>query len=239
MRNPGKTNDRQQHREPYDPNPTLTDNPMPTPSPVAVLEFATPEAQISVIGPLREKYDNTAAFAGAEWQQASQCQADMDKWAQEIEDAKRIKAEAEQRIDDRQTWIEQRGGDKQRHMVHGKQACDVANPLAVLLRVAGVEVPTLDAPVIEAALFPVVSQDMKVHPLDTSKPLGVVQSPSQGPLLENPPVGHCIRCGQEVWRVAASDTSPNGVTHGWGGTCDPNAKEPEFADLGEGRAVAS
>ncbi|MEO3856117.1 hypothetical protein [Acrocarpospora sp. B8E8] len=58
------------------------------------------------------------------------------------------------------------------------------------------------------------------------------------PFADNQPDGHCIRCGQPVWRVPASPTNPRGATHSFGATCDPDSPDSEVADLGE-QAVAS
>lgn len=205
-------------------------------APAPVVVFATSEAQASVTGPLRDRYENAVTFASAEWEQAGKCQADIDEWAREIAE--------------RQQWIERRTLDMQQHMVHGQQACDVANPAAELLAFAGVHVERISAPVISSAPPSIQPADRRVHPLDTSRPLpdpvaepkaGVVDpSPTgvQSP-MDNPPAGHCILCGQSVWRTARTETSPNGVTHGWGAICDPNADVREYADLGEGREVAS
>lgn len=228
----------QQHRDPYDPNPTLVDSTAPQPaasSPVPLVQFATPEARANVVGPLRDKYDSAAAFARSEWDQAVQCQADIDGWGGDIDAARRLIREAQERIEEREHQIEGRELDKKQHMLRGEQGRDVANPTAVFLAMAGDNVPQITAPTIEPGPPALSVADTRVHPLDTSAPLSAVQ----GSPMDNPHAGHCIRCGQQVWRVAQSETSPNGVTHGWGATCDPNAEQPEFADLGEGRAVAS
>ncbi|MDH2424834.1 hypothetical protein [Sphaerisporangium sp. TRM90804] len=215
-------------REPYDPNPTLTDN-QPPASRAPLVQFATPEAAHTVTGPIREKYENAVALANAEWEQAFKAQADVDAWLGEIADL--------------QKKIDARALDKQQHLHHAQQACDVANPASVLLGMTGVHVPQIAAPPAVTSPAPGIPSlrvsDLKVHPLDTSKPLGSAQDAPQGSPFDNPSVGHCIHCGQEVWRTERTETSPNGLTHGWGASCDPHAQNPQYADMGEDRERAS
>ena len=52
------------------------------------------------------------------------------------------------------------------------------------------------------------------------------------------PHGRCLNCGQDAWRKPASPHHPKGATHSFGATCDPEAEEMTYADLGPVRAEA-
>lgn len=208
----------QQHQQPYQ---DQTPDAAPAPTPRAVV-FATPEAAHTVTAPLREKYDGAVTFANTEWQQAFRAQADIDGMLDQIEELKKK--------------IDQRSLDKQQHLMHAQQACDVANPAAVLLGLAGVDVEQISPPIVVSAGAPprLSVAEVKANPLDTSRPLAEVA----GSRMDNPPAGHCIHCGKEVWRVEVSSTSPNGLIHGWGASCDPTSDSSTYADMGEDRVAA-
>lgn len=53
---------------------------------------------------------------------------------------------------------------------------------------------------------------------------------------DDPAAGPCINCGVSAWKAPASPIHPKGATHSFGATCDPNADNPTYADLGEQRA---
>lgn len=211
--------DRQQPYPPQQPEPAAPPAAVAMPTPV--VQFASAEAAHSVITPLREKYDNQVTFANAEWEQAFRCAADIDGWQAEI-------ADLQKRIDARSL-------DKRQHLHHAQQACDVANPAAVLLGMAGVRVPQITPPPAFTSPAPAIPAlhvaDLKLHPADAG------QGDEQ--VLENPPDGFCIHCGEAVWRTAVSKTSPNGCAHTWGSSCNPDDPNAKDADLGEGREVAS
>lgn len=210
----GRNQDRQQ---------LYPQTPEPAPAPaVPVVSFATPEAHATITGPLREKYETAVTFANAEWEQAFKAQADIDGWLAEIDDLRK-------RIDARTL-------DKQQHLHHAQQGCDVANPASALLALAGVHVPQIATPPAVTSPAPAIPAlhvaDLKVHPADAA------HDTSQASSMENPPVGHCINCGKDVWRVERSETSPHGLTHGWGASCYPESKTSTYADMGEDRVAS-
>lgn len=223
----GRNQDRQQ---PYPPQTSEPAVPAAVPLPVQaapLVQFATAEAAHTVTSPIRERYEHAVAYANTEWDHARGCQTDIDKAAQEIRDA-------EKAIKERKQLIEQLTLKKQQHMVHGQQGCDVANPAAELLGLAGVHVQKIYAPIIESAVLDFGSDDVKVHPLDTSKPLDSVQ----GGFPETEPDGYCTQCGEVAWRRPVSETAPKGATHSFGPTCRPEDPDSPVADLGEIQAEA-
>ncbi|MEV7008252.1 hypothetical protein [Streptosporangium sp. NPDC051022] len=121
------------------------DNEQPPPAdqlvhpPAPVVRFATDAAAQSVTGPLKQRYDDAAAFAFAEWQQADQCDADIAGCQREIADLKR-------RIVELEETIQRRSLDRQQHLTHAQQGVDVANPSADLLGYTGVQVPQVIRP---------------------------------------------------------------------------------------------
>lgn len=58
------------------------------------------------------------------------------------------------------------------------------------------------------------------------------------PFSDDVPHGRCLNCGQDAWRKPASPHHPKGATHSFGATCDPEAEEMTYADLGPVRAEA-
>ncbi|GAA0853274.1 hypothetical protein ACFQVD_26825 [Streptosporangium amethystogenes subsp. fukuiense] len=127
--------------------------------------FATDAAAQSVTAPIKERYDQAAAFAYAEWAQADRCDADMNGWRQEIAESERRIAEEKQRVAEREQWIQRRTLDRQQHLTHAQQAVDVANPNAILLGVSGVEVPQV--------IRPLPSLDLVTQPVTDPSPTGV------------------------------------------------------------------
>lgn len=119
----------------------------------------------------------------------------------------------------------------------GKRIDDAKAYIAREEHYAGQEEKTRDgyAAALEILGAPVPSQaDIKVHPLDTSKPLSAVQ----GGFPETEPDGYCNQCGDVAWRRPVSETAPKGATHSFGPTCRPEDPDSPVADLGEIQAEA-
>ncbi|MFB9681293.1 hypothetical protein [Streptosporangium vulgare] len=133
--------------------------------PTPAVTFATDAAAQSVTAPIKERYEQAASFAYAEWAQADRCDVDMNGWQQEIAEAKKRIAEETQRIAEREQWIQRRTLDRQQHITHAQQAVDVANPNAELLGVAGIEVPRV--------VRPLPSLDLIAQPITDPAPTGV------------------------------------------------------------------
>ncbi|MGW4663239.1 hypothetical protein [Streptosporangium sandarakinum] len=101
---------------------------------------------------------------------------------------------------------------------------NVVRDAAALLAHAGVDVP---AEVEAVQVSPLASPqgDANGHAAQFGGPVQ--------PFPADPADGFCINCGQPAWKKPASPHHPKGATHSFGATCDPNADEPTYADLGE------
>ncbi|MEV7013462.1 hypothetical protein [Streptosporangium sp. NPDC051022] len=128
------------------------DNEQPSPAdqlvhpPAPVVRFATDAAAQSVIGPIRDRYEQAAAFAYAEWQQADKAETDIAAYQRDIADAEKRIAEDQQLVSDREQQIQRRTLDRQQHLTHAQQGADVANPNAQYLNWSGVQVPEVIRP---------------------------------------------------------------------------------------------
>lgn len=178
--------------------------------PTPAITFATDAAAQSVIGPLKEQYEKAAAFAYTEWRKADECDADMAAWRKEIAE--------------RDRWIQQRGLARQQHNLHAQQAVDVANPIAEMLGAAGVQAPQVVRP------LPSVDPAHAEH--GVSREAHAAQFGGPLSFADDSPHGPCLNCGKPAWRKPVSPHHPQGATHSFGATCDPEAEEPTYADLG-------
>lgn len=114
--------------------------------PAPVVRFATDAAAQSVIAPMQDRYEQAAAFAYTEWQQADRAEADITICQKDIVDAQTRIAEDQKLIADREKQIQRRTLDRQQHLTHAQQGADIANPTAELLSHAGVQVPQVLRP---------------------------------------------------------------------------------------------
>lgn len=84
----------------------------------------------------------------------------------------------------------------------------------------------------EGPVLPTAAHHRDVYGGHTPLAGEVVPSPAREELSGGqPPDGSCIHCHKPVWRVAASEASPTGLTHGFGATCDPNDPASRIAEL--------
>ncbi|MEV4247012.1 hypothetical protein AB0J63_26810 [Streptosporangium canum] len=104
-----------------------------------------------------------------------------------------------------------------------KEEWDSYEAYSLTLTMIGAQVP----PPLEPQTQPVLS-DASAHAAQFGGPS----------FPDDPADGYCIHCGQAAWRKPASPHHPKGATHSFGATCNPDAEEPTYADLGPVRAEA-
>ncbi len=87
------------------------------------------------------------------------------------------------------------------------------------------------------ALRESIPGDVLVHPLNTGQGdpaahAAVFGDPRLGgAFLDSEPHGYCVHCGLPAWRTAHTELTPNGATHGFGATCDPQDPNSKAARL--------
>lgn len=186
-------------------------------APQIPIQFANNDIAASVMGPIRERHDNAASFAQAEWEQADKAQADADSELTVIADLKHEIIQKQAEVSRRSQTADQRSRDRDQHEARASQAVEVALGNAVVLAAGGIVVPGIARP---PRLMPMVETGTFMAFQD------------QGSFPETIEDGACLNCHQPAWRRAVSEASPNGATHSFGASCYPNQENSPVADLG-------
>jgi hypothetical protein len=179
------------------------------------IQFATPDSGQRILGVLRAEYEKTVTHVLQQDRLAEERRMEREQLERTIQKARERHSQVE--AEERAARSEADSGR------------NVVKDAAAMLAQGGVAVSPEVEPVHLAPLA--TSQgDVNGHASQFGGP------PPSFP--DDPADGYCIHCGKAAWRKPASPHHPKGATHSFGATCNPDAEEPTYADLGPVRAEA-